>query len=235
MTALDQVTDMKSQGYSDQDISTSLQDQGISPKEINDALNQAQIKNAVGEEPAQEEYSPEQAPQQEEFAPQTQEMPQEGYEQAPAQEQFAQQPQQEQYSEQPQEGAYPEQQGQQYYEDQAGYPNQATTSDVTIEIAEQVFVEKIKELQKQVELNNEFRTLAQTKIDHNAERLKKIESTMDKLQIAILNKIGSYGDNLGSIKKEMSMMQDSFSKLANKPIKAPAKHKAVHKKTSKKK
>ena len=35
---------------------------------------------------------------------------------------------------------------------------------------------------------------------------------MDKLQLAILNKIGSYGKTLESIKKEMSMMQDSFGK-----------------------
>jgi len=50
-----------------------------------------------------------------------------------------------------------------------------------------------------------------------SERLKKIETTMDKLQIAILEKVGSYGQNLDGIRKEMSMMQDSFSKMVSSP------------------
>ena len=35
------------------------------------------------------------------------------------------------------------------------------------------------------------------------------------MQIAILEKVGSYGQNLDSIKKEMSMMQDSFTKMVS--------------------
>jgi hypothetical protein len=55
--------------------------------------------------------------------------------------------------------------------------------------------------------------MLQTKMENLSERVKKIENIIDKLQIAILEKIGSYGGNLESIKKEMSMMQDSFSKV----------------------
>ena len=81
-----------------------------------------------------------------------------------------------------------------------------------IEIAEQVFAEKMRKMQKQLEDLNEFKTLAETKLTNTTNRLKRIESTIDKLQIAILEKVGSYGRGLDSIKKEMSMMQDSFSK-----------------------
>jgi len=49
-------------------------------------------------------------------------------------------------------------------------------------------------------------------MEHLNERLKRIETIIDRLQASILEKIGSYGSNLDSIKKEMSMMQDSFSK-----------------------
>ena len=44
--------------------------------------------------------------------------------------------------------------------------------------------------------------------------MKRIESIIDKLQSSILEKVGSYGSNLDSIKKEMSMMQDSFGRIA---------------------
>ena len=81
-------------------------------------------------------------------------------------------------------------------------------------------------------------TLTQTKIDNIADRLKRIEATIDKLQMTILEKIGSYGNNLESIKKEMAMMQDSFGKVVNQAVrghKAHVAHKShPRKKTSKK-
>jgi len=81
-----------------------------------------------------------------------------------------------------------------------------------IEIAEQVFAEKMRKIQRQLEDLNEFKTLTETKLNNATSRLKRIEQVMDKLQMAILEKVGSYGRGLDSIKKEMSMMQDSFSK-----------------------
>ena len=103
-----------------------------------------------------------------------------------------------------------------------------TNTDTIIEIAEQVFSEKVRKIQKQLEEMNEFKTLAQTKIEHATERLKRIEATIDKLQIAILEKIGSYGKSLESIKKEMSMMQDSFGKMVPSLAEKHAHH-IIHK------
>ena len=71
----------------------------------------------------------------------------------------------------------------------------------------------------------------ETKIENISLRVKRIESISDKLQTAILEKIGSYGSNLESIKKEMSMMQDSFGKMIN-PLAERAEekhHKHLHK------
>ena len=47
-------------------------------------------------------------------------------------------------------------------------------------------------------------------------RLARLEASIDKLQIAILEKVGSYGRGLDSVKKEVEMVQDSFSKIVNK-------------------
>ena len=223
MTILEQITQMKSQGIPDAEIVGKLQQQGISPKEINDALGQSQIKSAIAG-PAEMQPSITQqgppAPSQESpgsYTPQTQEMP-------PEQAMYA--PQQESPS--PQEF---------YQQDAYGGYSAGGGSDVDsmIEIAEQIFSQKIKKIQKQVEDINEFKALAQVKIDNTEERLKRIEKTLDKLQIAILEKIGSYGKNLEGIKKEMSMMQDSFGKVVNQAVRGhkthhPITHKApVHK------
>ena len=47
MGVLDQVTNMKKSGMSDNRIANQLGEQGFSPKEINDAMNQSKIKKAV--------------------------------------------------------------------------------------------------------------------------------------------------------------------------------------------
>ena len=85
-----------------------------------------------------------------------------------------------------------------------------------IEVAEQVFSEKTKALQKKIDDLVEFKTMAQSKLDDLSDRMKKIESIIDKIQSSILEKIGGYGYGLESIRKEMGMMQDSFGKMVNK-------------------
>ena len=94
-----------------------------------------------------------------------------------------------------------------YTENQGGFG-----TDTIIEIAEQVFEEKIKKLSQQISNFREFSAISETKFSNFENRLKKIESIIETLQIKILEKVGSYGEGLESIKKEMTMMQDSFSK-----------------------
>ena len=213
MTVLEQITQMKNQGMPDEEIVGSLQQQGVSPQEITDALSQSDIKNAVSgtENPAGIE--PPQGPATQEYAPQTQEVPgQEMY--APPTQDYAQQG----YDQQ---GYYP----------QEGYGSQPATgaaTDTIIEVAEQVFSEKVKKIEKQLRDINEFKTLSQTKITNLEERLKRIETIIDKLQITILEKVGSYGKDLQNTKKEMTMMQDSFGKVINHKA---HKEKTTHSKT----
>jgi len=47
MGTLDKVIEMQKSGMSDTEISAGLQNEGVSPTEINNSLNQAKIKNAV--------------------------------------------------------------------------------------------------------------------------------------------------------------------------------------------
>jgi hypothetical protein len=129
----------------------------------------------------------------------------------------------------PQETYYPQSQQapQEGYEYQYP-PTYIGDTDTIIEIAEQVFLEKNKPIQKKLDEINEFRALAQTKIDNISDRLKRIELIIDKLQASILEKIGSYGQGLETIKKEMGMMQESFGKMINQIAEAAETKQEVH-------
>ena len=206
MSVLDQVTQMKSQGKPDSEIIRSLQDQGLPPMEIQEALSQAQIKNAIsgsqvmGMEQSimdqglynEEQYSTPEAPlaQAPTYTPQ---IPDANYAQD--------------YSQQ----AYPQQQ---YYQDES-YSYQSSDTGTLVEVSEQVFNDKIRKAQKQLDSLNEFKALSETRLKNMEERLKRMEEMFDKLQISILDKVGSYGRNLSSLQKEMNMVQDSFSKAIN--------------------
>ena len=196
MGVLEQIMQMKAQGIPDNEIVSSLQEQGISPRQINDALDQVQIKKAVTDE--ETNFYPPQ--NQEVYSPQTQEIQQQQY--APTPQDYTQQA--EQYYQEP------------YAQNYNSGDYQASTADNTIEIAEQVFNEKIKTIQNTINKLNEFQTLAQAKIENISERLKRIEVLFDSLQLKILERVGAYGKNIDSMKKEITMIEDSFGKIAEK-------------------
>lgn len=200
MGVLEQVIQMRESGMPDQDISSQLQEQGVSPKAINDALNQANIKSAVGN--GMEEMTPGNG----EYVPTPHGK---GMYQPQAQQEYVE----EVYT--------PTSQGtrtEEYYQDPyqgAGQSYAGTDADTMIEIAQQVFSEKIRKIQQQIDDMSEFRTIYQTRTDAIYERLKKIEGTIDRLQSAILEKVGSYGQGIESVKKELSMMQDTYGKIVD--------------------
>ena len=243
MGALDQVTQMKNQGVPENEIINKLQEQGVSPKAINDAMDQSKIKDAVskpvpgeGMEPsivegrtqpignsARTQEARESVPNDEFYIPQTKpnyprnQPPTQEYQEPANQNYEGQEGYNQNYQEGYSDANYGGQTGysEEYYPQESyeqDYGSYGGGTDTMIEIAEQVFAEKMRKIQKQLEDLNEFKTLAETKLDNATSRLKRIENTIDKLQIAILEKVGSYGRGLDSIKKEMSMMQDSFSK-----------------------
>jgi hypothetical protein len=211
MGIIEEISQLRKEGVEDNEISNRLIDEGISPQKIRDAFDQIKIKKAVSSENLMENTM------QIDSTPQNSEL---NYEQSMQQmENYP--PQQEEYYSPP-ENTLPSQennniQNNEYYspqEYQEGYAPQESGFDTStiIEIAEQVFSEKTAKIEKQLDKFGEFISLAELRIVNNDERIKRIEKIIDNLQIKILEKIGSYGENIDGIKKEMSMMQDSFSK-----------------------
>jgi hypothetical protein len=225
MALADKITDLKRQGIPDSEIEIKLRNEGISPMEISDAMNQSKIKEAVEGEGG---YSTKgmtpsmMGDEEQEAASEDEEVysPAPAYNPAPAPSPTGGYSG---YSYQEETGSYPQYDmgnGEEYY--QEGYNNSGGAYDASgysmnpetmIEVAEQVFSEKMKKIEDDLKSLKEFKTIYMPKIDDLNERLKRIERNFDKMQIAILDRIGSFGRSIDSVKKEVEMVEDSFEKI----------------------
>lgn len=224
-----EVQRMQKEGMAEPDIVSNLKAQGISSKDITNALTQSKIKEAVGGAPAQspKDQAPAPSEQMSQEMPKADVMPsppddlaqaaqypadpyQQPYAtsmQASETQQAAQaepQPQQAQAQQQ----AYPEYPGQQQYAPQA-----EMSTDTLTEISEQVVAEKLSPLRKELEKVIDMKTTIESKMEYIDERLKRIEKIIDRLQLSILQKVGDYATNIEDIKKEMIETQKSFKAL----------------------
>ena len=210
MATLDKVMELQAKGISEEEISKQLQNDGVSPKEILDALSQARIKNAV---------SPQTMTNEQENSEMNNQM-QQSIMQAPSNEQANYSPQYDQMQQPTQEIPMQQpqiQQTQQAYSGQEYYPQQQSYSDVeTItEISEQVVHEKFAEFTRKTGDILGFKNLVIDELKNLDERLKRIETTIDKLQQAIIGRLGDFGDNTTAIRKDIENLHNTTSKLMN--------------------
>jgi len=213
MDVLNKVMEMQSKGMPDSEIAKTLRNNGVSSKEINDALNNAKIKSAVSQEYPYSQQEMQNMPQQD---MQQSIMQSSDYSQYPQnQEQYAQYSQnpqnQEQYAQYPQQEAYAAQYPETYSE---SYSPQLNT-DTIYEISEQVALEKIDEFRKKIGDVSQFRNTASEKLKELDERLKKIEDAIEQLQTAVIGKIGEFGETSAYIKKDLNSIHETMSKLMN--------------------
>lgn len=198
MVLIDTVKQMESQGMQDSEIIQKLQEQGFDPREINDSLNQSKIKAAVsgGYETNGQDSVINNA---------SGEMQQS----VMSQDQAQQEPQQ-QY-------VYPTEtyaQPQEYYQPQSS----GLGTETITEIADQIFSEKVSDIKKALNILTDFKTITDAKVSALDARLKRIETIIEKLQSSIIGKVGEFGQAVTEIKDEMSMMQESFSKVVNQAV-----------------
>ncbi|MBI2632425.1 hypothetical protein HYW75_05455 [Candidatus Pacearchaeota archaeon] len=241
MGTLEDIRKMQQEGYTEQDIINSLAEKGIPYSEINNSLAQTKIKQAV-DAPAVMEDSSASAPMPKEqtmtqLMSQTQGMQpsvlgsesqeaQKTEDQSDQAEQPAPSQQQQEQPQQPQQEfappAYPEEQQSSYpqdynqYPQYQSYPQYGTEADAISDIAEQVLLEKISPLKSKIEAVLDLRSILETKISLIDDRVKRIEKIIDRLELSILQKVGSQLQNIEDIKSEMIETQKSFKSLLNK-------------------
>jgi len=194
MEVLERVMELESQGVSDTDIIKKLRDDGISPGDISEALSQAKIKSAVSQPGISEQENPEM-------------------------QQSIMDPQEETQYSAPEQQAQPQyQQAQQYQpypQDQSYYPPQQSDSETISEIAEQVVSEKFRTFEQKTGDIVSFKNSMQDKISDLNERLKRIELSLDKIQQAIIGKVGEFGENISYVHKDLDNLHNTVSKLMN--------------------
>jgi len=210
MTALERVMQLKGEDRSESEIIATLKAEGINPMQISDAINQSKIKEAISDPDPTQGMSPSimganataqptqtEAPVEQTYAPQA----------APTYEPQAAPTYEDSYNTIPQDDYG--------YQDQGGYDdyNNMDSTDTMIEVAEQVFLEKMKDLTKEIKTLSEFRTIFEIKVNNLTSRLERMEKNFDKMQLSILEKVGEYGKGINHVKKELSMIEDSVSKL----------------------
>ncbi|MDP3881513.1 MAG: hypothetical protein Q8Q31_01405 [Nanoarchaeota archaeon] len=260
MGLIDEIKRMQQEGRADQEIVSTLINQGFPAKDVQESLTQARIKEAVLAEPNNRNVP---APIRGASAtseglmpsvmdpnqPQGEPGPQEysAMDQTYNSTQSQQNSEQQNYSSQtatastyssptlPQPptsnypyGDYPQQYQQQDYPQQplpqgsSDYPqiqqdsysySQGLSADTINEISEQILSEKLTPIKNKIEEIASFKNIMESKIDYLDERLKRIEKTIDRLQLSVLQKVGDYMTNVEDIKKELVETQKTFKAL----------------------
>ena len=194
MATLEKVIELQQQGVPESEISVRLRQEGISPREIDEAITQAKIKAAVSQQPSQEGMEGSITDQEQAPMPEYAQVP------APTAEgNFAG------YSEAPQ--AYT---GQEYYSQGSG----ASTETIS-EIAEQVVNEKFNKFTKKTGDLVKFQNEIREEITDLNERLKRIEGSIESLQRDVLRKVGEFGESNALVHRDLENLHGTVSKLVN--------------------
>lgn len=221
MALLERISSMKQQGISDSQIQNTLVNEGVSPREIVEAVSQYKIKNAVASEGGlQPSIMPESNQQQYMSVPESSPSPtMQQYTQQPQ----AQQPayQQEYAQQQVQQQAYDPQQyaQQQGYDQQAyaqqGYAPQVLDIETVRDISKQQVEESLRRLKEEISSLSKLKSEIKFEIQDIENRLKKVEEVMHEMQSAVIRKMGEYGESIQGISKEIRATQESFAKVIN--------------------
>ena len=108
---------------------------------------------------------------------------------------------------------------QEYYPSYEQYPpyeaQQAFDIETINDIAEQIVEEKLIVIKDQMRSMNRLGDELANEMQRLIKRIEKIENSFDELQSSVLRKVGTYGEDIKNISKELSMTQKTFSKIVD--------------------
>ena len=222
MGIIEEIGKMKQAGRSEQDISIVLKQRGFSDEEVSNLVSQTQIKEAIDSSVVP---VPIQQAETQDYNQNTEyQTPYFGL--RPTTEELGSPQMQQQYSQEPipaptpigMQEEYPQEQysqpSQGGYDDQQYASSSAISSDTITEIAEQVVMEKLSKITKNLEKTLDLKTTLDAKLFNLNERLQRIEKIIDRLQLSILQKVGEYVVNVSDLKKELVETQKSFTAIS---------------------
>lgn len=207
MALFEEILKMSQAGMSDSDIVRRLAAAGFSPLQISEAINQAKVKQSASTVPEglspsiMEEEVPGPAVPSPTAPVPYQPMP------SPRMQMPQQQMQMPQRAEEYQPYPY------QYPTYETAQPKMDT--EAIEEIAEEIINEKWQEIKTKLGDIVEWKSFTEKRITSMDERMKRIESSFDRLQIALLGKVQEYGQNIRDLGAEMQSTRDAFSKIVS--------------------
>lgn len=225
MSAIDRISQLQSQGIQEGQIVRQLQSEGFSPKEIQDSFNHLEIKNAVSnsssDDSMRESIMGSEGSLQKQATPNP--TPNPPVQSQPNPNEYLAQNLNQGYPASPE--IYPPKQNyseENYYSQNTPYTNQdyympqnSADTDTISEIAEQVFSDKFSEFTKKTGDLISFKNSIQDKVFDLDNRLRRLEETIDKLQSAIIGRIGDFAENSSLIHKDLDNLHNTMSKMMN--------------------
>ncbi len=190
---------MQRAGMTDAQVIQNLREQGYSEKDINDAINQATIKqNVEGMEIP---------------VPHPGTVP--GMAPSVMTEQYGEVPQ---YAEQGQ--GYAEQSGAEGYE--YPYPETYASNEAIEEIAESIIEEKWQDFRERVGDLKGWKERLEKDLQRAEERLEKVEDSINNIQRALLEKVEDYGKGIRGLGSDVRAIEKVLSQVLD-PMVANAK------------
>lgn len=202
-TPIDEVLKMMQFGTGDAEIIRKLTEEGFSPVQISDALNQAKIKQEI----APQGLTPSIMTQPQEAVPK-QSIPRPRAV-APMAVPPARPAKKEEEAAYPSPYAYPTYPA---YPPAEAPPEKINTEAIE-EIAEEIVNEKWLEVKSKISDVIEWKAYAEKRMSSLDERLKRIELSLDRLQAALLSKVQEYGRDVKDLGAEMSSLENAFGKI----------------------
>ncbi len=211
------VLEMQKTGMNDGEIIRRLREQGYTDKDINDAFNQARVKQSI----RSDEFSevPE-APMPSRMSGMPQEtprkMPEKGMnEYVPAPSQYPEQPEEYDYGQQQDYNYYPETQPEQQeqYEYEQEYPGyeQGYTTEAFEEIAESIIEERWRTFMEKIGDVQGWKERVDREIDRIEKRIDKIDDSLRSIHAAMLEKVDEYGKGVKDLGTDVKAMGKAFS------------------------
>lgn len=117
---------------------------------------------------------------------------------------------------------YQEYGGDEYYPEYSGGGGGGADIETINDISSQIIDEKTKHFKKEFSQFTTYKKESQLKMEQLDKRLTKIEDNIEELKMAIIRKIGEYGEDIKHLSNEMSATQESFGKIID-PLATKAK------------
>lgn len=194
-TLLDLIKEMKKLGYTEEQIINYLQQQGIEPKQILDAIKQSQMGEMIPSIMESEEIPP--SPEKIEITKPVPQVKVETPESVPK-------PQAEIIPTVPYTREMPE----------ATIEREYTYDIETFEtLAEEIVREKFEIIKRKIEDMEELRRNINLKIKDMEERIKRVELNLDKIYLLILKRQEEEQKEIKAIGKEIDSLEKAFSKI----------------------